>query len=151
MQSTKSLGFRRHSFMGLLWRVVLAGLLFVPVFRFFGVLAFAVVGAHYQDPSFGLVVPSFEVVLLVETVRGLLLVLTVYLLIAILGRRLSQRGQAFWVALTLACLGAWSSMLNASFFPLAMRVVHGLEITADAIVHSVLIIWLLGLDSSKAK
>jgi hypothetical protein len=42
-------------------------------------------------------------------------------------------------------------MLNASFFPLVMRVVRGLEITADAIVHSVLIIWLLGLDSSKAK
>jgi hypothetical protein len=108
MQSTKSLGFRRHGFMGLLWRVVLAGLLFVPVFWFFGVLAFAVVGTHYQDPSLGLVVPSFEVGLLVEAARGLLFVLTVYPLIAILGRRLSRGGQAFWVALTLACFGAWS-------------------------------------------
>jgi len=42
-------------------------------------------------------------------------------------------------------------MLQASWFPLTMRLVHGLEITADAFVHGALIVWLLGFDSSKAE
>ena len=37
-------------------------------------------------------------------------------------------------------------MLAASFFPLQFKLAHGIELTIDAIVHSLVIVWLLGFN-----
>jgi hypothetical protein len=66
----------------------------------------------------------------------------VFPLIAVLRR--PRRPLAFWLAMTITVLGAVIPMLQASWFPLTMRVVHGLEIMADSIVHALIIAWLLG-------
>jgi hypothetical protein len=42
-------------------------------------------------------------------------------------------------------------MIMASFFPPTMRLVHGLELTGDSVVHSMIIVWLLGLDIRKTE
>jgi len=42
-------------------------------------------------------------------------------------------------------------MLVAGFLPLPFRLAHGLELTFDAIVHSIVIVWLLGFDIAKDK
>jgi len=94
-------------------------------------------------------VPGPEVVLPLELARGLLFVLTVFPLIAVLRR--SRWTLALWVGMTIAVLGAVTPMLQASWFPLTMRLVHGVEITADAFVHGALIVWLLGLNGSQAE
>ena len=129
------------------WRFGLAGLLYVPAYLFFGMLIYPIVRVYYEDPALGLslAVPGFEVILPLEVGRGLLFVLTVFPLIAVLRR--PRRALAFWLGMTIAVLGAVTPMLQASWFPLTMRVVHGLEITADSIVHALIIAWLLGNGS----
>ena len=133
------------------WRFGLAGLLYVPTYFVFGMLIYPFVRVYYEDPSLGLnlVVPGPEVVLPLELARGLLFVLTVFPLIAVLRR--SRWTLALWVGMTIAVLGAVTPMLQASWFPLTMRLVHGLEIAADAFVHGALIVWLLGFDGSQAE
>ena len=126
------------------WRFGLAGVLYVPIYFLFGMLIYPIVRPYYEDPALGLslAVPGFDVILPLEVGRGLLFVLTVFPLIAVLRR--PRRSLAFWLAMTIAVLGAVTPMLQASWFPLTMRVVHGLEITADSIVHALIIAWLLG-------
>ena len=128
------------------WRFGLAGVLYVPTYFFFGMLIYPLVRPYYEDPTLGLslAVPGFEVILPLEVGRGLLFVLTVFPLIAVLRR--SRRSLAFWLGMTIAVLGAVTPMLQAGWFPLTMRVVHGLEITADSIVHALIIARLLGID-----
>jgi len=127
------------------WRFGLAGLLYLPAYFFFGMLIYPFVRVYYEDPSLGLnlAVPGFEVILPLEVARGLLFVLTVFPLIAVL--RCSRRSLALWLAMVIAVLGAVAPMLQAAWFPLTMRVVHGLEITADSIVQAFIIAWLLGM------
>jgi hypothetical protein len=131
------------------WRFGLAGFLYLPTYFLFGLLIYPTVRPYYEDPSLGLnlVVPSPEVVLPLEVGRGLLFVLTLFPLIAVLCR--PRRSLAFWLGMTIVVLGAVAPMLQATWFPLTMRVVHGLEITADSIVHGILIAWLLGFDRGK--
>ncbi|HIP96781.1 MAG TPA: hypothetical protein EYH32_06145 [Anaerolineae bacterium] len=127
------------------WRFGLAGLLYVPTYFFFGFLIYPIVRPYYEDPALGLrlAVPGFEVILPLEVGRGLLFVLTVFPLIAVLRR--SRWSLAFWLGMTIAVLGAVTPMLQVSWFPLTMRVVHGLEITADSIVHGLVIAGFLGM------
>jgi hypothetical protein len=73
--------------------------------------------------------------------RGLLYVLTLFPLVAVL--RGSRRSVAFWVILTLAVLAAWAPLLSVTWWPVTLRLAHGLEITADSIVHGLIIVWLL--------
>ena len=76
-----------------------------------------------------------------EVFRGLLYVLVLFPLVAVL--RGSRWSVAFWIVLTLAVLGSWQPMLQAGWWPLTVRLTHGLEITADSIVHGLIIVWLL--------
>ncbi len=73
--------------------------------------------------------------------RGLLFVLTLFPLIAVL--RGSRRSVAFWVILALVVLAAWQPLLLAVWWPVPLRLAHGLEITADSIVHGLIIVGLL--------
>jgi hypothetical protein len=132
------------------WRFGLAGLLYLPAYFLFGMLIYPLVRAYYEDPSLGLrlAVPGFEVIFPLEILRGLLIVLTVFPLVAVLRR--SRLCTAFWLAVTIAVLGAVTPMLQASFFPLTMRLVHGLEIMADSILHALAIAWLLGWPEGEA-
>ena len=54
-----------------------------------------------------------------------------------------------WIAFVIASLSGWLPMLIAHFFPLQFKLAHGVELTIDAIVHSIVIVWLLGFNKSK--
>jgi len=76
-----------------------------------------------------------------EVFRGLLYVLTLFPLIAVLSA--GRRSVAVSVILTLAVLASWAPMLLVVWWPVTLRLAHGLEITADSIVHGLIIVWLL--------
>jgi hypothetical protein len=132
------------------WRFGLAGFLYLPIFMIFGILIQPFVSRFYEDPSYGISqlfsIPAAETLFLLELVRGYLFVILVYPWIAILGRQMSRWRQVVWIALIIASLSGWIPMLVASFFPLQFRLAHGVEITIDAIVHSLIIVWLLGFN-----
>ncbi len=135
---------RQRRWFAWIWRFGLAGLLYLPTYWFFGLLALPYVLPFYQDPSLnlGFSSPGVEVLVPLELGRGLLFVLTLFGLVAVLpGGRLAL---ALWLGFTIAVLGAWQPMLQASWFPVTMRVAHGLEITGTAFVQGVTIAVLLG-------
>lgn len=126
------------------WRISLAGALYVPTYVLFGALVSPVVMPYYEDPSLGLNlrIPDFGTVLLVQVVLGPVFVLTLLPIVAVL--RTSRRWLALWLWLTIAVLGSWVPMLVMTTWPTALRVAHGLEITWDAFVQGVTIAWLIG-------
>lgn len=73
--------------------------------------------------------------------RGLVYVLTLFALIAVL--RGSRRSVAFPVIVALAVLASWAPMLLVAWWRVTLRLAHGLDITADSIVHGLIIVWLL--------
>jgi hypothetical protein len=99
---------------------------------------------YYNNPDLGLnlVVAGFGVILPLEIGRGLFYALTVFPLIAVLRGGLWSK--ALWVGLIIAVLGSWVPMLQASGWPLVLRMTHGLEITAGAFVQGIVLTWLLG-------
>jgi len=123
------------------WRFFLAGFLYVPIYLFFGIIISPIVLPYYQDLGMGLTVPGFEVMVPLEVFRGLLYVLTLFPLIAVL--RASRWRVALLIVLTLCVLGSWQPMLLVAWWPVTLRLTHGLEITADSIVHGLAIVWLL--------
>lgn len=125
------------------WRFGLAALSYLLIYFAFGMIVAPFVLPYYNNPDLGLnlVVPGFGVILPLEVGRGLLYALTVFPLIAVL--RGSVWSKAFWVGLTIAVLGSWVPMLRAIGWPLALRMAHGLEITADAFVQGIVLTWLL--------
>ncbi len=126
------------------WRFGLAALSYLPIYFSFGMIAAPFVLPYYNNPDMGLnlVVPGFGVILPLEIGRGLLYALTVFPLIAAL--RGGVWSKAFRIGLIIAVLGSWGPALQASNWPLVLRVAHGLESTADAFVQGIVLTWLLG-------
>ncbi len=125
------------------WRFLLAGFLYMPTYLLFGLVVSPIVVPYYDRADLGLelVTPGFGVMLPLAVFRGLLFVLTLFPLIAVL--RGSRRSVAFWVILALVVLAAWQPLLLAVWWPVPLRLAHGLEITADSIVHGLIIVGLL--------
>lgn len=137
-----------RSLPGWTWRFLLAGVLFVPIYLFFGSLIAPIVVPYYTDAAgTGLAIPSFGVMIPLEVIRGLLFIPVVFPVVMVL--RGSRLRLALWLGLILAAFVGWAPLLGGSFLPLTLRVVHGLEITADAFVHGALIAWLLGVGTRK--
>jgi hypothetical protein len=137
----------RRGWLDWLWRFILAGLIYIPVYFFFGMIVFPFVKPYYLNQALGLrlTIPGLDVILPLEAVRGLIYALTLFPLIAVL-RANSSRSRyrlAFWVMLALAVLGSWQPMLIATFWPPALRLAHGLEITGDSIVYGLIVVWLM--------
>lgn len=123
------------------WRFLLAGFLYMPTYLLFGFVVSPIVVPYYEGLGLDLVIPGFGVMLPLAVFRGLLYVLTLFPLVAVL--RGSRRSVAFWVILTLTVLVAGLPLLSVVWWPVTLRLAHGLEITADSIVHGLIIVWLL--------
>ena len=125
------------------WRFGLASLSYLPIYYLFGMIVAPFVLPYYDNPDLGLnlTVPGIGVILPLEIGRGLLYALTLFPLIAVL--RGSYWSRALWVGLTIAVLGSWVPMIQAIHWIPALRLAHGLEITADAFVQGIVLTWLL--------
>ncbi len=123
------------------WRFLLAGFLYMPTYILFGLVVSPIVAPYYEQLDLQLAIPGFGVMLPLAVFRGLLFVLTLFPLIAVL--RGSRRSAASWTILALLVLAAWQPLMLVTWWPIPLRLAHGLEITADSIVHGMIIVWLL--------
>jgi len=116
------------------WRVVIAWLAFPVIYIFFGMLVSPVVVPFYQDPSFGLALPSWNTIFPVVLLRSAL-ALAVTLPVVVLWSR-SRR--ALFVALAIALFGFMGliGLAATTFFPPTLRVAHSIEILGDAVVYA---------------
>lgn len=137
--------WRQRAWLSWTWRIILAGLLYVPTYLAFGMAVAPIVVPYYTDSvlASGLAIPGFGVMLPLEALRGIGFVLAVLPLVMLL--RVSRWALAGWIGLAIAVMGSWVAMLQGTFMSPVLRITHGLEITGDAFVQGLTIAWLLGI------
>jgi len=124
------------------WRVVLASLLWVPVYLTFAAADAPFVHRYYHETGTPFVIPSGGVLAGAELGRGLLHALVLGALAALLGGGRLRRW--FWLALAFATLNAWLPLIQHTDWPYYLRAANVVEITCDAVVYGGLVTVLLG-------
>lgn len=127
--------------LGRLKRVTMGALSYLPIYFFFGMLVSPFVLPYYSDPSLGLIVPPFTLIIPVEILRGFLYVATLLLLAASLGA--DRRANAVAFAWMLFIVGASIPLLGDQGLPPQIIPYHLVEILADSIVYGVVLSWIL--------
>lgn len=121
---------------------VLAGTLsYFPVYFFFGMLVSPFVMPYYRDPSFGLVVPPFTVIVPLEVFRGLMYVACLLPIAAALGS--DRRTTAIALIGMLFIPGALLPLLADQGLPAPIIPFHLVEIFADSAVYGYVLARLL--------
>jgi hypothetical protein len=128
--------FNRYGWTNLALRLLGTAVAFMVAYCVIGSVAWRFVGPYYTDPKFGLRlrIPRGPVVILLQLGRGLLAVLALAPLLA----SSSAHGFDWWrrFALALAVTQGVVPLLNASMWPLYLRVAHAIEIVVFALVYS---------------
>ena len=138
----------RHNASGWLWRMLLASVIFMPIYFVFGLMVLPFTGEYYRAQMFGLVAPTIETLLPILFVRSILFFLACLPIIM-----LWQKGDRalFWrLGLALFVLVGFVIMLYATWLPLYVRVPHMLEIFADEFVYAAALVWLLAIHVARS-
>jgi small basic protein len=117
-------------------RVVVGSVAYFPIYFFFGLLITPFVLPYYTNPSAGLRVPSFAVIVPLEFFRGFLYVLSLLGIFATV--KASGRTMSIVAASILFVLGALAPLISATastVMPLAIIPFHLTEILADSVVY----------------
>jgi len=114
-------------------RILIGTLSYFPVYFFFGMLVSPFVISYYSDPSLGLIVPPFTVIIPVEILRGFLYVATLLPMAASLGA--DRRTSAMAFAGMLYIVGAFIPLLGDQGLPPQIIPYHLAEIFADSVVY----------------
>ncbi len=123
------------------WRLILAGVIFMPIYYAFGLMVLPFTGAYYQEQMFGLAAPTLGQLLPTLFVRSVLFLLAA---LPILAMWRGSRGNLFWrLGLALFMLVGFNIMLVATWLPVYVRFPHMLEILADEFVYAGALVWLL--------
>jgi hypothetical protein len=135
-----SLFFTRFSLGQWLWRIAAGLLAFPTVYYLFGSLIAPVVMPYYQQNIAGLALPALSVLLPVLFLRGILfLACCLPVVIAWDGSRL---GLALTLGAVLFVLVGGLYLLQATWLPSTLRVVHSLEIMADSFCYAAILAFL---------
>lgn len=124
------------------WRVAAASAVYFPIYLFFGMLISPFVISYYTDPSVGLRLPSFAVVIPLEFLRGLLYV--VALLPFLAAFKGSLRASMLVAASLLYVPGGLVPLIVESSLPASIVPFHMAEILADSAVYGAVLARLLG-------
>lgn len=126
---------------GLIWRLGLAAVAFMPIYFVFGLMVLPFTGEYYQQELFGLVAPTIESLLPTLFIRSVLFLLACLPVIVLWQ---SPARALFWrLGLALFLMVGGVIMLYATWLPLYVRVPHLLEILADEFVYAGVLVLLL--------
>ncbi|MGA9191914.1 MAG: hypothetical protein WBZ24_09295 [Anaerolineales bacterium] len=133
--------FARRTAGACIGRLVLAALVFMPIYFVFGLLVLPFTGTYYQEQLFGLAMPTMAQLLPTLFARSLLFLLVT---LPILAMWRGTRMSLFWrLGLSLFMLVGFNIMLVATWLPVYVRFPHTLEILADEFVYAGALVWLL--------
>lgn len=128
-------------------RLGLAVLAFPIVYFLFGAMVAPIVTPHYAQLDF-LEIPPITTLLPVLLARSVLLLLVS--LPVIVGWRMARGGLIIALALGHFVAVGLAGLIQATFFPPALRWGHGIEILADSICYAAVLVWLFVPRSSAA-
>ena len=138
-------GLRHDDAIHWVGRALMAWLSWPVIYFLFGMCVAPVVVEHYRAIPW-LRIPPVGTIMEIQLGRSVIFLASSLPLIALW--RGSRRG--LWLSLGLAHAAAvgWFGLVQATFFPAAMRVAHTLEITADSFAYAGVLVWLFsGLRS----
>ena len=120
-------------------RIVVAAPIFFLIYFAFGMAVSPFVYQYYQDPSLGLKIPSFAVMIPVELIRGLIFTLALIPLIIAVGT-----GKPYVFIATSMMLFIPGSLVPLIESPLPMQIIpfHLVELLADSLVFGLALTWL---------
>jgi hypothetical protein len=127
----------------LAWRLALAWLIYPPLYYLIGRGAAVFTLHYYEDPNLGLglTLPPVGLLMGMQVLRGALFLLAVLPILA--AWRGSRRGLWLWVTAVIYCQIAGTTILQAYWLPLALRIPHLLELLIDSAVQAFVYVVLL--------
>lgn len=123
------------------WRLLLAAVIFMPIYYLFGLLVVPFVGDYYQQGAFGLAQPALDTLLLVLLVRSLLFLAAA--LPVVVAWQETRRSLILSLGTALFIMVGLLYMLSSNWIAPHVRVIHSLEILADSLGYAGALAWLL--------
>ena len=141
-QGTQTAGLGSFGVTGWTWRVLLALIAFPVIYFFFGTCVGPIVVPYYRSATMvgqygsilGLHVPAMSVILRTLFLRSATFLAGSLPAIALWAR--SRKRLFFALGLAHAVTVGIFGLVVASFFPMAMRLAHGVEITCDSFAYA---------------
>lgn len=132
---------------GWAWRLVVAWLIYPPIYYLIGRVAALFTLHYYEDPNLnlGLTLPSISTLMLMQILRGALFFLAVTpILFSWQG---SRTGLWWWMGSVIFIQIANQIIVQAYWLPLGLRIPHTFELLADSFAQASFYIWLLSFPS----
>jgi hypothetical protein len=134
--------FNERSTASWVGRILVGSIAYFPIYFFFGALIGPFVIPYYTNPSLGLTIPPFTLIIPLELFRGFLY--TILLLPVFAATKTSKRTAFVIVASTLYVLGALVPLMVSRSLPSGVVPFHLVEILADFVVYGAVLTSLLG-------
>ncbi len=125
-------------------RFIIASMLWLVIYYTIGTIIAPLVLPYYTDGSVGydLMLPAAEIVILLQTVRGFIYVLSV--LPILISVKLDKKPLAIILVALLYIAGALAVFVISEQFPVFLRIVHGIELFVDSLIAGTVISYILG-------
>ncbi|MHA2356791.1 MAG: hypothetical protein ACXADC_16560 [Candidatus Thorarchaeota archaeon] len=125
-------------------RFVVASMMWLVIYYTIGSIIAPFVLPFYTDESLGynLTLPAVEIVILLQTVRGFIYVLSV--LPIVISVKLNKKSLAIILVALLYVAGALAVFVISEQFPVFLRIVHGIELFVDSLIAGIVIAYILG-------
>lgn len=129
------------------WRLLAAWLAFPALYFIFGSIIAPFVLDTYREGIAGLRIPSFAETITTQLVRSPIFLAVI--LPCVLLWNGSRRSLGIRLGLALAIMIGAYGLLQATFFPVHLRIIHTLEIAADELGYAFVLAWLFRPAESK--
>jgi hypothetical protein len=116
------------------WRLIVAWLIYLPIYRGVGLLTSPIVKPLYEAQAFGLVLPEAGAMVDMQYLRGALYLFAVLPIIVLWGG--SRRALWLWTGLAIFIQIAATPILLAYWFPLSFRLIHAFELAIDSFAQA---------------
>lgn len=132
-----------------LWRFVVSALSYLAFYLVFGALNYSLVtGPYYESHAGGLTVPAPMVVLMAESIRAPLIVLSIlFYLLSVRGTKRQLMFKTGWLLFAIG--GIVPLVLQVSSLPLPLLAASAVEIFLQNFLTGVVAAWLMGIERSK--
>ncbi len=125
-------------------RFIVASMMWLVIYYTIGSIIAPLVLPYYTDGSVGysLALPAVEIVILLQTIRGFIYVLSV--LPIVISANLNKKSLAIILVALLYIAGALAVFVISEQFPVFLRIVHGIELFVDSLIAGIVIAYILG-------
>lgn len=131
--------FARASMPSWIGRIILAGPMYFVIYFAFGMMVSPFITQYYNDPSLGLKIPSFSVMIPVELIRGIIFGLVLLPLLA--SMRFGRLNTFISISMMLFIPGALLPLIQSPL-PAQILPFHIVEILGDSLVFTLGLMWL---------